>query len=170
MTDKPRFYGKYRGSVLNNVDPMQQGRVLVQVPEVLGPAVSSWAMPCVPFAGIQTGVFYFPPIGSGVWVEFEGGDADFPIWTGGFWGSAAEVPALAAGPPGVQRFIVQLLAQTTLLVSDVPGPTGGFLLKTTTGAMLSINDTGIMLSNGKGAVISMVGPTVTINAGALTIT
>lgn len=170
MTDKQRYYGKYRGTVLNNVDPMQQGRILIQVPEVLGPAVTSWALPCVPFAGTQTGVFYFPPMGSAVWVEFEGGDSNFPIWVGGFWTNAAEIPVLAAGPPGVQRFVLQLLAQTTLLVSDVPGPTGGFLLKTTTGAMLMINDTGITLSNGKGAVISMVGPTVTINAGALTVT
>ena len=170
MTDKQRYYGKYRGTVLNNVDPMQQGRILIQVPEVLGPAVTSWALPCVPFAGTQTGVFYFPPMGSAVWVEFEGGDSNFPIWVGGFWTNAAEIPVLAAGPPGVQRFVLQLLAQTTLLVSDVPGPTGGFLLKTTTGAMLMINDTGITLSNGKGAIISMVGPTVTINAGALTVT
>jgi uncharacterized protein involved in type VI secretion and phage assembly len=170
MTDKQRYYGKYRGTVLNNVDPMQQGRIMIQVPEVLGPAVTSWALPCVPFAGTQTGVFYFPPMGSAVWVEFEGGDSNFPIWVGGFWTNAAEIPVLAAGPPGVQRFVLQLLAQTTLLVSDVPGPTGGFLLKTTTGAMLMINDTGITLSNGKGAVISMVGPTVTINAGALAVT
>lgn len=171
MTDKPRYYGKYRGTVLNNVDPMQINRLLVQVPEVLGPAISSWAMPCVPFAGTQTGVSYVPPIGAGAWVEFEGGDADHPIWVGGFWGNAAEVPVLATvGPPGVQRFVMSLLAQTTLMVSDVPGPTGGILLKTATGAMLMINETGITLSNGQGAIITMTGPTVTINAGALTIT
>jgi uncharacterized protein involved in type VI secretion and phage assembly len=171
MSDKPRFYGKYRGVVINNVDPMQTNRIMVQVPEVLGPAISSWALPCVPFAGTQTGISYFPPIGAAVWVEFEGGDADYPIWVGGFWANASEVPALAlAGPPGVQRLVLSLLAQTTLVVSDVPGPTGGLLFKTTTGAMLMINDTGITLSNGKGAIITMVGPTVTINAGALTIT
>lgn len=170
MSDKPRYYGKYRGMVVNNVDPMQKGRVQVQVPEVLGASLASWALPCVPFAGTQTGVFYFPPIGSSVWVEFEGGDADFPIWVGGFWNNPAELPVLAAGPPGVQRFVVGLLAQTTLVVSDVPGPTGGLLFKTASGAMLMINETGITLSNGQGAVIQMVGPTVTINAGALTIT
>jgi uncharacterized protein involved in type VI secretion and phage assembly len=138
---------------------------------VLGPSISSWAMPCLPFAGTQTGVYYFPPIGSNVWVEFESGDTDYPIWVGGFWTNAAEVPALAlAGAPGLQRFVVSLLAQSTLMVSDVPGPTGGILLKTTTGALLSINETGITISNGQGATITMNGPTVTINAGALTIT
>ena len=170
MTDKARFYGKYRGTVLNNVDPMQTNRIQVQVPDVLGPGVSTWALPCVPFAGIQTGVFYFPPPGSSVWVEFEGGDTDFPIWVGGFWANAAEVPVLAAGPPAIQRFVVSLLAQTTFVVSDVPGPTGGFLLKTKTGAMISINETGITISNGQGASLTMNGPTVSINAGALTVT
>src|SRR5262249_13243619 len=101
----------------------------------------------------------------------ESGDADYPIWVGGFWANAGEVPALAtAGPPGVQRFLVSLLAQSTFMVSDVPGPTGGIMLKTTAGAMLSINETGITISNGQGATITMNGPTVTINAGALTIT
>jgi uncharacterized protein involved in type VI secretion and phage assembly len=170
MTDKQRYYGKYRGSVLNNVDPMQLGRVMVQVPEVLGPAISTWAMPCIPYAGIQSGVFYFPPIGAGVWVEFEGGDADYPIWVGGFWGNAAEIPVLAAGPPGVQRFVVQTQLQNTLIVSDVPGPLGGFMFKSMTGAMLMINETGIIISNGQGAMITMIGPTVSINAPALVVT
>ena len=70
----------------------QIGRVLVQVPDVLGIIPSSWAMPCVPAAGIQSGCFIVPPIGSQVWVEFEQGDPDYPIWTGGFWGLVADVP------------------------------------------------------------------------------
>ena len=72
--------------MIDNIDPQQIGRVLVQVPDVLGRHPSSWAMPCVPAAGIQAGVFIVPPIGSQVWVEFEQGDPDYPIWTGGFWG------------------------------------------------------------------------------------
>ena len=60
---------------------------MVQVPDVLGETPSSWAMPCVPAAGIQAGCFIVPPIGSQVWVEFEQGDPDYPIWTGGFWGT-----------------------------------------------------------------------------------
>ena len=59
-----RFYGKYRGMVLNNVDPMQQGRIQVQVPDVSGLGISSWAMPCLPAAGIQNGLYTVPPIGS----------------------------------------------------------------------------------------------------------
>ena len=171
MSEPQRYYGKYRGMVLNNVDPMKIGRVQVQVPDVIGPGLSSWAMPCAPYAGIQQGVFMIPPIGSGVWVEFEQGDPDYPIWVGGYWGSAAEVPALAqAVPPGLGVFVVQTLAQNTLTITDTPGPTGGLFFKSTTGATLMINDTGITIQNGKGASITMIGPTVTINAGALVVT
>jgi uncharacterized protein involved in type VI secretion and phage assembly len=168
MTDT--HYGKHRGLVLNNVDPEQRGRLLVQVPDVFGLGTSSWAMPNVPFAGPQLGAYMIPVIGAGVWVEFEGGDPDYPIWTGCFWGSAAEVPTLAlAGVPASPNVVLQTQAQNTLVLSDVPG-TGGIMLKSTTGAMIVINDTGITISNGKGATIVLSGPTVTVNAGALVVT
>jgi len=97
-----RFYGKYRGMVLNNVDPMQQGRLQVQVTDTSGLFPVTWAMPCVPIAGLQNGMFALPIPGSGVWIEFEQGDANRPIWVGCYWGSAAEVPALArATPPAI---------------------------------------------------------------------
>jgi len=162
------LYGKYRGTVIDNVDPLQIGRLLVQVPDVSNVIPSTWAMPCVPFSGIQCGFFVVPPIGAGVWIEFEQGNSDYPIWTGGFWGSASEVPALAlAGPPGVQQIVIQSFTENTLMISDVPGPTGGILLKSNTGALIAINDTGITISNGQGATIVLTGPSVTVNEGAL---
>ena len=162
------LYGKYRGTVIDNVDPLQVGRLLVQVPDVSNVIPSTWAMPCVPFTGIQCGFFVVPPIGAGVWIEFEQGNSDYPIWTGGFWGSASEVPALAlAGPPGVQQIVIQSFTENTLMISDVPGPTGGILLKSNTGALIAINDTGITISNGQGATIVLTGPSVTVNEGAL---
>ena len=99
MTDK--LYGKYRGMVLNNVDPEQRGRLQVQVPDVTGLLPSTWSMPCAPIAGLQSGMFALPVIGSGVWVEFEQGNPEYPIWVGCFWGSAAEVPAMALLTPPV---------------------------------------------------------------------
>ena len=166
----PRYHGKYRGTVLNNVDPMQIGRIQVIVPDVGGVLPSTWAMPCLPSSGINSGVFTVPPIGSGVWVEFEHGDADYPIWVGGFWGSTAEVPAMAhLVPPGVAGLTIQTPLMTGITVSDVPGPTGGILLKTASGAMISVSDTGIIISNGQGAVITMTGPSTDINLGALTV-
>lgn len=169
-TEQGKYYGKFRGVVLNNIDPMQMARVQVQVPDVLGLGISSWAMPCVPFAGQQSGMFVLPQIGAGVWVEFEQGNQDYPIWVGGFWGSAAEVPALAlAGLPVSPSIVLQTGNQNGLTISDLPGPTGGILLKTLTGAMISINEIGITISNGQGATIMLNGPAVNINQGALTV-
>jgi uncharacterized protein involved in type VI secretion and phage assembly len=169
MPESGQYYGKYRGTVLNNIDPEQRGRIQVSVPGAL-PIISSWAMPCMPSAGIQMGVYTVPSIGAGVWVEFEQGNLDYPIWSGCWWGSAAEVPALAlAAPPGVPNIVLQTQGQNTILLSDLPGGPG-ITLKTTTGAMLIINEAGILISNGKGATILMAGPTVTINQGAMVIT
>ncbi|MEO6320568.1 MAG: phage baseplate assembly protein V [Polaromonas sp.] len=169
MSNSPLF-GKYRGTVINNIDPMQIGRIQAMVPDVAGFIPGTWAMPCVPAAGINTGFFTVPMIGSGVWIEFERGNPDYPIWVGGFWGSAAEVPVLAhAVPPGVTGFTLQTPLKNGLVVSDMPGPTGGILIQTTTGAMISVSDVGIIISNGKGAVINLTGPTVDINLGALTV-
>jgi hypothetical protein len=173
MTDTPalpRFFGKYRGPVVNNVDPMQIGRIMAIVPDVSGEIPTSWAMPCLPSAGINTGVFTVPQVGAGVWIEFEHGDPDRPIWVGGYWGTAAEVPVLAhTVPPGVNGLTIQTTLKNGIVVSDVPGPTGGIMIQTTTGAMISVSDLGILISNGKGAVISMIGPAVDINTGALTV-
>src|SRR5712691_10923681 len=100
MNDSKRYFGKYRGTVTNNVDPLQIGRVQVMVPDVLNIMPSSWAMPCFSVTGKQMGTWLLPQIGAGVWIEFEQGDPDYPIWSGSWYGSAAEVPALAlAAPP-----------------------------------------------------------------------
>ena len=165
-----KYYGKYRGMVLNNVDPMQQGRLQVQVTDTSGLFPVTWAMPCVPIAGLQNGMFALPIPGSGVWIEFEQGDANRPVWVGCYWGSAAEVPALArATPPAIPAITLQTPLQNGITISDLAGPTGGIMLKSTTGAMLIVNDTGIYIQNGKGAMITLVGPTITINNGALTV-
>jgi len=86
-----RFYGKYRGLVAINVDPLGQGRLKALVPEVLGVVPSSWALPCAPYAGTLAGLFTVPLPGTGVWIEFEAGDVTRPVWTGCWWGSA-QVP------------------------------------------------------------------------------
>jgi uncharacterized protein involved in type VI secretion and phage assembly len=171
---KPRFYGKYRGVVIDNNDPMQVGRILAQVPDVLGEIPSSWALPCAPAAGIQAGCFILPPIGSQVWVEFEQGDPSLPIWTGGFWGMAADVPALAISPaplPPGQNIVLQTTGQNTLLLSDAPPSpsSGGITLQAAGGAMIVVNEAGVIISNGKGATITLIGPIVSVNSGALSV-
>ncbi|MCF6407762.1 phage baseplate assembly protein V [Chitinophaga filiformis] len=87
---RSRHFGKYRGIVVDNTDPTNRGRLKVQVPSVLKD-LSVWAMPCLPYAGKNVGVFMVPEPGAGVWVEFEAGDLSYPIWTGGFWADD-EVP------------------------------------------------------------------------------
>ena len=167
---RKKYYGKYRGTVINNVDPMQIGRIQAMVPDVSALIPTSWAMPCVPIAGKQMGTFFVPQIGAGVWIEFEQGNPDYPVWVGGYWGIVAEVPVLAlAGIPASPNIVLQTAAQNTIVVSDLPGPTGGIMLKSTTGATIIVNDTGIYIQNGKGASLIMAGPTVTINNGALVI-
>jgi hypothetical protein len=169
-----RYYGKYRGFVFTNIDPMQIGRITAQVPDVLGETPSSWCMPCVPAAGVQAGCFILPPIGSQVWIEFEQGNPDYPIWTGGFWGLVADIPVFATAPPPIppgQNIVIQTTGQNALILSDsAPTPaTGGIVLKTASGAMIVVNETGIYISNGQGATITLIGPTVAINETALTV-
>jgi uncharacterized protein involved in type VI secretion and phage assembly len=163
-----RFFGKYRGRVVENVDPLQIGRVMAQVPDVLAEIPSSWALPCVPAAGIQAGCFIVPPVGSQVWIEFEQGDPSLPIWTGGFWGLVTDVPAPAISPaplsPG-QNIVLQTTGQNTLALSDAPSsPTGGgVILQAAGGATIIVNETGVIISNGQGASITLIGSTVAIN-------
>jgi Type VI secretion system/phage-baseplate injector OB domain len=114
-----QYFGKYRGKVANNIDPMQLGRLQVTAPAVLGEGRMSWAMPCTPYAGSSVGFFAIPPVGANVWVEFEGGDPDYPIWSGCFWGTG-EVPA----SPALPQMKVFKTDGITLTLSDMPGAGG----------------------------------------------
>lgn len=171
-----RFLGKYRATVLFNTDPEQRGRLQLMIPDVLGPVPSTWAEACVPLAGPtgpSMGVYMVPPVGAGVWAEFEQGDVNYPLWVGCRWGAPTDIPVLAkAGLPVSPNIVMQTLGQHAVVISDMPPTpvTGGVVLKTATNAMLVVNDSGIYISNGKGATITLVGPTVTINSGALAIT
>jgi hypothetical protein len=173
MTAASKFYGKYRGTVMNNVDPMMIGRVQVQCAEVLGVGISSWAMPCVPVAGKHSGSFFLPELGAGVWVEFEHGDADYPIWTGCFWGLPAELPEMGlASPPPTPNIVFQTLGQNSLTVMGAPG--AGITIcsgpiASPTSPRIMITQAGIIITNGV-ATITVAGPVVDINNGALTIT
>lgn len=169
-SESTRYFGKYRGTVFNNVDPQQLGRIQALVPDVLGDTPSGFAMPCLPLAGVQMGQYVVPVVGSGVWIEFEGGDPDSPIWAGCWYTSAAEVPAQAlAGPADAPNIVLQSHGLNSIVLSDLDaGP--GVTLKAASGAFITINDAGISIINGKGATITLAGPSVDINGGALVIT
>jgi uncharacterized protein involved in type VI secretion and phage assembly len=156
-----QFFGKFRGKVENNIDPMQQGRIQVSVPAVLGGGQLSWAMPSVPYAGSGVGFFAVPPTGANVWVEFEGGDPDYPIWSGCFWG-IGEVPAM----PAIAEMKVLKTDTATITINDLPG-IGGIKIETTSGMKIEITVMGVEISNGMGASIKLMGPKVSINDTAL---
>jgi hypothetical protein len=175
MTEGKKYWGKYRGTVLQNIDPLQAGRLQVVVPDVMSLLPTTWAEPCVPLAGPTgppMGVYMVPPIGAGVWVEFEHGDPNRPIWVGCRWGAPSDIPPFARlGNPADPNIVIQSLLQHTIMISDMPPSpaTGGIILKSTTGAMIVVNDSGIYLNNGKGAIITMLGTAIDFNGGALTI-
>ena len=106
-----RFYGKYRGVVVDNADPEKLGRLKVRVPSVLGPdVVTGWALPCVPYGGdVNQGFLFIPETDAGVWIEFEEGDLEFPIWVGTYWskpGGDSELPK-PNGADGTEEGSVQ---------------------------------------------------------------
>lgn len=180
-----RFYGKYQGTVVLNKDPEFRGRIMCIVPDVLGVVPSSWCEACVPLAGPSgppMGVYMVPPIGAGVWVEFEQGNPGKPIWSGCRWGAPSDIPLAAqAGNPADPNIVLQSLLQQAIIISDMPPTptvppvmppvptTGGIILRSTTGAYIVVNDAGIFISNGKGATMTMIGPSIDFNTGALTI-
>ncbi|MGG7566513.1 phage baseplate assembly protein V [Rhodovulum sp. DZ06] len=171
MTNGPVFYGKYRATVINNVDPQNQGRIMVQLGDKYGLFPSTWAMPSFPFAAKgMAGMVALPQIGAGVWVEFEAGDPDHPIWSGGFFPDPAGFPALAlaGATPVTPNIHMQTTTGTSVTLSD--NPAQQVFVKTATGAMISIGAAGVSISNGQGATIVMSGPSVIINNGALVVT
>lgn len=160
-----QFFGKYRGKVENNIDPMQMGRVQVSVPAVLGSGKMAWAWPCSPFAGPGVGLFALPPKGANVWVEFEGGNPDVPIWSGCFWG-----PGEAPASPAIPQMKVLKTDGITITLSAVPG-TSGLTVEVGPPAVplplkVAFTASGIEVTNGSSSV-KISAASVSVNSGAL---
>ena len=160
-----QFFGKYRGTVTDIQDPLMTGRIKANVPDVMGDQESGWAMPCAPFGGSGMGFFALPKVGAGVWIEFEHGDPDYPIWTGCWFGSAAEMPTDLLAPP-YKKVMIKTEGGHSITLDDTPG-IGGITLQTSGGQKLVMNATGIEIDNGLGAKIKMTGPQISVNDGAL---
>lgn len=163
------FFGKYRGKVENNIDPMMLGKIQVSVPAVLGEGSLSWAMPCVPFAGSGVGFFMIPPVGANVWVEFEGGDINYPIWSGCFWG-VGEVPAT----PAIPQMKIIKMDTISLTLSELPG-VGGVIIEVSPPSValplkMTFDAKGIKLEAGPLGVVELTPAGVKVNSGALEVT
>jgi hypothetical protein len=158
-------YGKYRGTVINNIDPLQIGRLQISCPAVLGESVFAWALPCSPYAGDGEGLFLIPPMGANLWIEFEAGNPDKPIWSGGFW-TIGRAPAL----PGLPTTKILKTGGISLKLDDLPGA-GGVTLEVMPPVVaipvkIVLNAQGIEISCG-GASVKLDPVRVTLNNGAL---
>jgi uncharacterized protein involved in type VI secretion and phage assembly len=166
MSD-PVLHGIYPGRVENNVDPLGMARIQVSVADVTGSAPSTWALPCLPVTGRGMGMFTVPPIGAGVWVMFARGDSDYPVWLGGYYANGEAPPLSRRVPPALDGITLQTTAGNGLVINDAPG--GGILIQTAGGAKVEVTDTGITISTGQGAELKLMGNTVDVNNGALTV-
>jgi Type VI secretion system/phage-baseplate injector OB domain len=153
-----RFFGKYRG-VVSDVDAATM-RVKASVPAVLGQQISGWARPCVPFAGASMGFAFLPEVGTGVWIEFEGGDVSYPIWSGCYWHdgeqpSDASTSVLAIVTKAGQKILLDVGG--TITVTDQNGNT------------VTLDSSGITLQGG-GQSVALGNSGVSVNNGALEVT
>lgn len=167
-----KFFGKYRATVLSNADPEFRGRLMLNILDVSNLIPSTWAEACIPLSGglgPQMGMYAIPPMGAGVWVEFEAGDPNRPVWVGCRWDSGTDVPMKAHSPflPSPHNIVIQSLGQNSIVLDDMP--TNGISLKTLAGASITMNATGIKIDNGMGASIELMGNTVLINNTSLAV-
>jgi len=116
------FFGKYRGLVTDNQDPLSLGRLRARVPEVLGDVETGWALPAAPYAGAGVGVYTVPAPDAGVWIEFESGDVSRPIWSGCWWGDG-QLPADETGSASTPSRKIIRTDQGLLLAFDDGGTT-----------------------------------------------
>ena len=145
-----RFFGKYRGSVVENVDPLGQGRLIVLVPDVLGELPSTWALPCVPMTGPEMGTLFVPPPGASVWVEFEQGDPQQPIWVGCFWDAPFTAGELGQVAGALPTPAITLATETAGIgISDTPDlpPDANVTIYADEGAVsISLNPAGLTIT------------------------
>ena len=150
-----RFYGKYRG-IVTQVDASTM-RIKAKVPSVYGDTESGWALPCVPYAGDSVGFAFLPEVDSAVWIEFEGGNVSFPIWTGGFWLSQ-QAPSDAQ--PAVKAIVTK---QLKMLFDD---DQDSITIQDSNGNSVTLDSSGITLTRGS-QTIQLSDSEINVNNGAL---
>jgi len=151
-----RFYGKYRAVVVDNADPENRGRLRLRIPSVLGgDVVSGWALPCVPYGGAaDQGFFFIPEVEATVWVEFEAGDLDYPVWVGTFWGKpggASEVPKPTDAQSPPTRKIIRTVKGSSIEIEDKDGEEV-FIIQYNDGSKqntVTMNKDGILIKDAK---------------------
>jgi len=150
-----KHYGKHRGFVVDNEDPQKRARLLLRIPGLLGDQVTDWALPCLPFGGLaDQGFFSVPENEAQVWVEFEEGDIQRPIWTGTFWQQEGDAPQEAALDVPTTR-LFKTPAGHILQFDDEEGAEK-FILHHPTEAEMSVDENGsILLTDAGGATVTL---------------
>lgn len=178
------FYGKYRGVVVSNKDPLSLGRIRARVPDILGNNLSGWALPCAPFGGKDMGFFALPAVGAGVWIEFEQGDPDYPIWSGCWWSNFADRPAELAVEPEKKVLIKTGGGHSILFDDSIPAKItiqtsggqqiilsdeleGQITIQTAGGQKITLQLENIQIDNAADASIGLTGPSIALNKDAL---
>ena len=170
-----RYFGKYRAFVVDNADPEKLGRLKLQVPSVLGEdVVTGWALPCVPYGGKENlGLVFIPEKDAGVWVEFEEGDLEFPIWVGTFWskpGGETETPVTVdkdgedsdvSDPPTCK--IIKTASGHTIQFEDDTGNEMITIFEAAHKHIIALNQDGIKIPDGAND------HTITLNSEGVTI-
>jgi hypothetical protein len=156
-----RFYGKYRGIVVDNHDPAKLGRLNLHIPSVFGvDATTGWAMPCTPYGGkTGQGFLFIPDVGAGVWVEFEEGKLEFPIWVGTYWRNGDEQPKPDRAADGSERSAIQdpssaKIIKTskghTIQFEDADGAEMLLIREGKSGHFITMDDNGINITDASG--------------------
>jgi uncharacterized protein involved in type VI secretion and phage assembly len=108
-----------RATVVDNIDPAGEGRVMVDLRS--GPAGRSprWARTATLMAGPGRGTWFVPDVGDEVLIAFEQGDPAHPIVVGSLW-SATSMPPEQIGTDNARRAIVTR-SGARILVDDTNG-------------------------------------------------
>lgn len=147
-----KYYGKYRGVVLDNNDPEGLGRLKIEVENIDIAELPNWAMPCTPYAGPKEGFYFMPPIEANVWVEFVMGDVNYPIWSGCYWNAKEDVPILESASEPKPEIKVLQTKYHTLTIDDTAENKGSLILTCKADAVktemkLTVDQNGVKLEN-----------------------
>lgn len=156
-----RFFGKFRGTVTDIDDPDKLGRIKATVPSVMGADTPvGWALPAFPFTGDNAGHVMLPAVGAMVWIEFEAGNLDFPIWSGGFF-----VSGQRPGPDTNGAHVIVTQGGHKLVLDD---DGGSISIEHSGGAKVELTSSGIKVSIGA-STMEMSATAIDFNSGIVKI-